>query len=91
MIQFKGERVRKELGISIKREDIVLASGGFPCGEWPYMKIANDLYEFHEVDEITLAAKKYSEFFLKGHLMTLMIIEGSILAKHETLNGKGIK
>lgn len=42
--KFKAAGVRYEIGISIVEGEIVWASGGFPCGEWPDLKIAKELY-----------------------------------------------
>lgn len=79
--------IRYEIGISIVEGDIVWASGGFPCGEWTDLKIAQDLYVYHvEEGEYTLADKGYRQ--KKYFKQPTNAIEKRILARHETLNGR---
>lgn len=84
--KFKAAGIRYEIGISIKCGDIVWASGGLPCGEWPDEKMAKDLYIFQSEGEITLADKGYKDqtYFKNPTNKT----EKQILARHETLNGR---
>ena len=62
------------------------ASGGFPCGEWPDLKIAKDLYLHYAQNETTLADKgyRYQQYFKNPS----NDLEKRILARHETLNGR---
>lgn len=84
--KFKAAGVRYEIGISIVEGDIVWASGGFPCGEWPDIKIAKDLYVKVAKNEVTLADKGYrlQNVFKKPSNAS----ERRLLARHETLNGR---
>lgn len=84
--KFKSAGIRYEIGISISHGDIVWASGGFPCGEWPDLKIAKDHYINIAGNEVTLADKGY-----RGHpnfKAPSNQWEKRILARHETLNGR---
>lgn len=83
--KFKSAGLRYEVGISIECGEIVWASGGLPCGEWPDIKIANDLYVYYAKEEITLADKGYKS---KNFKQPTNRREKRILARHETLNGK---
>lgn len=84
--KFKAAGIRYEIGISIETGEIVWASGGLPCGEWPDLKIARQLYVHYAKNELTLADKGYrgSVYFKQP----TNIIEKRILARHETLNGR---
>lgn len=84
--KFKAAGVRYEIAISIVMGDIVWASGGFPCGEWPDLKIAKDLYLQYASDEVTLADKGYR--FQPYFKQPSNAMEKRILARHETLNGR---
>ena len=42
--KFRGPGIRYELAICIRTGDIVWTYGGFPCGEWPDLKLARDLF-----------------------------------------------
>lgn len=85
--KFKGPGIRYEIGVSIGGGDIVWASGGLPCGEWPDLKIAKDHY-IHYVasNEMTLADKGYRchQYFKQPATSS----KKRILARHETLNGR---
>lgn len=84
--KFKSAGVRYELGLSVAVGEIVCASGGLPCGEWPDLKIAQDLYCNFARNEITLADKGYrlQRYFKQPSNAK----EKRILARHETLNGR---
>lgn len=85
--KFLAAGVRYELGISIGQGEIVWASGGLPCGEWPDLKIAKDLYlKVVANKEVTLADKGYR--FKKFFKNPSNAYEKRILARHETLNGR---
>lgn len=85
--KLNGPGVRYEVGISIGNGDVVWASGGLPCGEWPDIKIARDLYIHHTTEnEITLADKGYRD--LKYFKQPTTREERVLLARHETLNGR---
>lgn len=84
--KFKAAGIRYEIGISIESGDVVWASGGFPCGEWPDVKIAKELYVYYAENEITLADKGYRD--RRYFKLPENITEKRILARHETLNGR---
>lgn len=84
--KFKSAGLRYEIGISIFGGDIVWASGGLPCGEWPDLKIAKEAYLHFAANKITLADKGYR---LTGKFkQPENAFEKRVLARHETLNGK---
>ncbi len=84
--KFKAAGVRYEIGISIAMGEIVWASGGFPCGEWPDLKIAKNLYLKNASREVTLADKGYRlDPFFK---IPRNSMQKRILARHETFNGR---
>lgn len=58
--------------------------GGFPCGEWPDIKIAKDLYLHYAANEITLADKGYRH--VPQFKQPTNAFEKRVLARHETLN-----
>lgn len=84
--KFKGPGIRYEIGICIQSGEIVWASGGFPCGEWSDIKIARDSYVNFSGNEITLADKGYRG--IDNFKIPTNQAEKSILARHETLNGR---
>lgn len=84
--KFKGAGIRYEIGISIGGGEIVWASGGLPCGDWPDLKIARQLYIHYAKNEITLADKGYRDATYFKQPTSLH--EKRILARHETLNGR---
>lgn len=84
--KFKGPGIRYEIGISIGSGDVVWASGGLPCGDWPDLKIAEKLYLKYSKHEVTLADKGYR---LQGKFkQPSNANERRILARHETLNAR---
>lgn len=84
--KFKGPGLRYEIGISIHSGDIVWASGGVPCGLYPDIKLAKELYVHFAENEVTLADKGYrDQNYFKNPENPF---EKRILARHETLNGK---
>lgn len=84
--KFHGAGVRYEIGISIGSGDVVWASGGFPCGEWPDIKIAKELFIHYVEKEITLADKGYKD--KKLFKTPTNRYEKTLLARHETFNGR---
>lgn len=84
--KFRGAGIRYEIGLSIGNGDIVWASGGLPCGEWPDIKIAKNLYLKYARDEVTLADKGYR--FRNYFKNPTNAMEKRIMARHETLNGR---
>jgi hypothetical protein len=84
--KFKGPGLRYEIGLSIYSGDIVWASGGVPCGQYPDLKLAKDSYVKFAENEITLADKGYKDqqYFKNPE----NAFEKRILARHETVNGR---
>lgn len=86
--KFKGPGLRYEIGLNIRTGSIVWKHGGYPCGEYPDLKIARDAYTLSvNPGEMTLADKGYrdSNFFL---LPTERngILHKKIMSRHETVN-----
>lgn len=75
--KFKAAGTRYELGLSVKES-------GFPCGEWPDIKIADELYCKKAAKELTLADKGYRRRNVFKNPSNAF--EKRILARHETLN-----
>lgn len=84
--KFKAAGVRYEIGLSIGNGDIVWASGGLPCGDWPDLKIAKDQYLRYAKNEITLADKGYR--FKNYFKQPSNSYEKRLLARHESVNGR---
>lgn len=84
--KFKAAGIRYEIGISVVGGELVWIHGGFPCGEWPDLKIAKETYIHFAAKEITLADKGYR--LKKYFKQPSSRIEKRILARHETLNGR---
>lgn len=84
--KFNAPGVRYEIGISIGAGDIVWASGGMPCGEWPDLQLAKDLYLHYAKNEVTLADKGYR--FRPYFKQPTNNREKTLLSRHETLNGR---
>lgn len=86
--KFRGPGLRYEIALNIKTGDIVWANGGYPCGEYPDLKLAREAYVWLVAEgELTMADKGYRDnrFFLlpteqnkKKHKR--------IMARHETVN-----
>lgn len=84
--KFSGPGVRYEIGICIATGNIVWAHGGYPCGEWPDLRLARDAFIDHlEIDEKALADKGYRDnnYFVNPNGDPL---KKKILARHETAN-----
>lgn len=86
--KFKGPGLRYEIALCIRTGNIVWKFGGYPCGEYPDMKLAREAYIFSVLPgELTMADKGYRDhnFFLlptpengRQHKQ--------IMARHETVN-----
>lgn len=84
--KFRGPGVRYEIGLCIATGNIVWAHGGYPCGEWPDLRLARDAFiDRLEIDEKALADKGYRDnnFFVNPNGDPL---KKKILARHETVN-----
>ncbi|XP_045034955.1 uncharacterized protein LOC116930552 [Daphnia magna] len=84
--KFRGAGLRYEIGLCIRTGNIVWAHGGYPCGEWPDLRLARDAFIHHlGIGEKALADKGYRDnnYFLNpnGNQMKKKILE-----RHETVN-----
>lgn len=60
--KFKNAGLRYEVGLCIRSGEIVLWNGGYPCGEFPDLKLARELFtDFLEPGERALADKGYND------------------------------
>ena len=60
--KFRGPGIRYEIGLCIKTGNIVLAHGGYPCGEWSDLRLARDAFINHlEIGEKAVADKGYRD------------------------------
>lgn len=84
--KFHGPGLRYEVGLSIANNEVVWASGGYPCGEYPDLKMARALYCHYAKRDITLADKGYRDAHFFKQPTT--IGEKRILARHETFNSR---
>lgn len=86
--KFKGPGLRYEIGLNIRSGYIVWKHGGYPCGEFPDLKLAREAY-VHSVNvgEKTLADKGYRDanFFIQPTANT-QGTHGILMARHETVN-----
>lgn len=86
--KFKGPGLRYEIGLNIRTGDIAWKYGGYPCGEYPDLKLAREVY-IHSVNigEKTLGDKGYRDanFFILPTPNT-KDTHGRIMARHETVN-----
>ena len=86
--KFNGPGLRYEIAIYIRTGDIVWAHGGFPCGQWPDLRLARNAF-IHRLqpEEKALADNGYRDQnyfeFSNGDQQ-----RKRILARHETVNGR---
>ena len=60
--KFRGPGIRYEIGLCIRTGNIVWAHGGYPCGEWPDLRLARDAFINHlEIGEKAVADKGYRD------------------------------
>lgn len=86
--KFKKAGLRYEIGVCIRTGHIVWASGGYPCGDWPDLRIARDNFvNFLEPSEKALADKGYNDaqyFILPSESNSQR--HKIIMSRHETVN-----
>lgn len=85
--KFKASGLRYEIGLCIRTGHIVWGNGGYPCGDWPDLKIARQIFvNFLEPNEKSLADKGYND--LKYFILTAPDIQRHkrIMSRHETVN-----
>jgi hypothetical protein len=85
-----GPGLRYEIGLNIRRGDIVWIHGGLPCGTWSDLKLARSAY-IHEINEgeLTIADDTYRDatYFIHPHAFPESIqLQSKIRARHETIN-----
>lgn len=86
--KFKSAGLRYEVGLCLRTGHIVWAYGGFPCGAYPDLKIARELFvDFLEPGERAMADRGYNDptYFLlpDPHNSTR---HKTIMGRHETVN-----
>lgn len=86
--KFLAAGLRYEIGLNVRTGHIVWASGGYPCGDWPDLKISRQLFvHFLDSGERSLADKGYNDttFFIlpteENHNR-----HKKIMSRHETVN-----
>lgn len=86
--KFRGPGLRYEIALCIRTGHIVWKYGGYPCGEYPDLKLAREAYVFTVLPgELTMADKGYRD-------QTLFLLPTAangrkhkqIMARHETVN-----
>ncbi len=86
--KFRGAGVRYEIALNIRTEDIVWTNGGYPCGEFPDLKVAREAYVLSvNPGELTVADRGYNDalFFIQKTARNYED-HGIIMARHETVN-----
>lgn len=86
--KFRHAGLRYEIGLSLRKGHIVWAYGGYPCGDWPDLKLAREAFvDFLDRGERSMADKGYKDekYFL------LPTVRNSkrhkfIMSRHETVN-----
>ena len=92
--KFKGPGLRYEVAICILTGEIVWVIGGFPCGEFPDLKIFREgLLGLLEKDEKVIADGGYKGqegIWAKGHSDNSLSrhFKGVIRARHESINSR---
>ncbi len=84
--------MRYEIGLNIRKGDIVWVNGGVPCGSWPDLKLARSQY-CNEVDpgEKTIADRGYRDnnyFINPQDNQSGRRLQSRIRARHETVNSR---
>lgn len=86
--KFKSAGLRYEIGLCLRTGEIIWAHGGYPCGDYPDLKIARDLFiQFLDESEKTVADKGYrdSNYFILPNEQN-NIRHKKIMSRHETVN-----
>jgi hypothetical protein len=90
--KFHGPGLRYEIGLAIHTGKIVWINGGYPCGQFPDLKIARELYtSVVEFGELTLADLGYRDanFFITPRNLNGFLTASKhkiIMQRHETVN-----
>jgi hypothetical protein len=83
--------LRYELALNINTGDIVWAFGGYPCGEFPDLKLAREMYiEMVDDNEMTMADNGYkdADYFIYPDVCNAEREHKRIMSRHETVNGR---
>lgn len=86
--KFRGPGIRYEIGLNIRSGDMVWTNGGYPCGDFPDLKLAREAYVFSVNDgELTIADKGYKDdqFFILPNDNNKRT-HRRVMARHETVN-----
>jgi hypothetical protein len=84
--KFRGPGIRYEIGLCITTGNIVWAHGGYPCVEWPNLRLALDAFINHlEIGKKAVGDKGYRDnnYFVNPNGDQIL---KNILARHETVN-----
>lgn len=86
--KFKAAGLRYEIGLCVRTGHIVWVNGGYPCGDWPDLNIARELFvHFLDPMEKTLADEGYSD--LRYFILPTDEFSNRhkrIMSRHETIN-----
>lgn len=83
-----GPGIRYEIGLCVKSGEIVWCHGGYPCCDWPDLKIARDVFIHNlEEDERCWADLGYRDrrFFISPNRRN-SLKHKTIMSRHETVN-----
>ncbi len=86
--KFKGPGLRYEVGICIRTGHMIWINGGFPCGDYPDIKVAREAFvSFLDRGEKALTDKGYRDdnFFVIPNLKNKKL-HRRIMSRHETVN-----
>lgn len=86
--KFNGAGFRYEIGLCILTGHIVWAHGGYPCGLWPYVKLAKRFFvRFMDEEEKSMADRGYndSKYFITPTPQNLPH-HRKLMIRHETIN-----
>lgn len=86
--KFKAAGLRYEIGLNIRNGSMVWVNGGYPCGEYPDLKLARESYVLSvNHGEKTIADKGYNDqnfFIIPNNANTEL--HDKIMSRHETIN-----
>ena len=90
--KFHGPGVTYEVGLNIRTGNIVWAYGGYPCGEFPDLKLARQLYTTCvDLNEKTIADDTYKDatyFIYPSGNPESRRQQKLIMSRHETVNSR---
>lgn len=90
--KFNAAGLRYEIALRLVNPIITWVNGPYPCGDWPDLRIAKDIYvQMMEPYEKTLADDTYRDglYFIHPHGNPESIQkQKQFMARHETVNGR---